>query len=709
MKNLIIASILLFSGILTAQTNFGCMSHHFYEEQIKNDPVFKSNQEQLENYTRSFIQNYSHNKSATATYVIPIVFHIIHTGGAGNISDAQVLNQISILNTEFNRQQADTVLTPAAFKPFAAGISVEFRLATIDPNGNCTNGIERIYSTMATCSHNWDEAKNISYWPSNKYLNIWIVESMHYPGNYVCNGGGYSAFPGGPANKDGIVMRGDLIGSIGTAPGSSWGNFKGRYLIHELGHWFNLRHIWGDANCGNDFVSDTPPAITSNGGCPSFPRNPNNSCGSNSNGEMFTNYMDYTNGPCLNMFTIGQVARMTAAITSSVSLRNNLWSAANLNATGTNDPYIYPAACAAVPQILPYGSIIACVGDSVKFTDYSYGGTSTSRLWNFSGQAASSFTDSIVKVKYPFPGTYDVALTKNLGGSSNTQTFTAKVTVMPSVVSNTQFPFSESFEVPANFSSDWTVVNRDAWFHSRTWETFTTTSYSGSSCVGISNYGNIAPATDDLISPTYSLMAAGSLSLSFRLHFTARLSTDLDKMIVYMSQNCGQTWQVIYSKNNAALKTVSTLFTSNHIPPAGSSEWRNEIIDLSPYLPINEAKFRFAFTSGGGNNIFIDDINLIGFMVGQRSHPENYSDVKVFPNPSSAQLTLQYNTFEKESTIEVSDVLGKKVYSQEMLNNAGENKISINTNGFANGVYLIKIKQDNKTVYNTKFIQQSPE
>lgn len=709
MKKLTTLLALLLSILTNAQTNFGCFSHEVYEQQMQNDPAFKINQQELEKETELLSKNFNVNKSSSATYIIPVVFHIIHTGGSGNISDAQILNQMQILNTEFNRQQADTALTPAAFKPMAAGMSVDFRLATVDPNGNCTNGIKRIYSTLSTCSNVWDEVKSMSYWPNNKYLNIWIVESMHYPGNYVCNGGGYSSFPGGPANKDGIVMRGDLIGSIGTAPGSSWGNFKGRYLIHELGHWFNLRHIWGDANCGNDFVSDTPPAVTSNGGCPSFPRNPNNACGSNSNGEMFTNYMDYTNGNCLNMFTIGQVARMTAAITSTVSARNNLWSVANLNATGTNDPYLYPAPCVAVPQILPYASVIACAGDSVKFTDYSYGGSSTSRLWNFYGQAASSVTDSIVKVKYNFPGTYNVALTKNLGGSSNTQTFVAKVTVMPSAITNTQFPFSESFEMPAAFNTDWTVVNRDAWYHPRTWETFTTTSYTGNNCVGINNFGNMAPATDDLISPTYSLMSVGSLSLSFRLHFTARLSTDLDKMIVYMSDNCGQAWVPIYSKNTAGLKTVTTLFNTNHIPPVGGSEWRNELIDLSPYLPINEAKFRFTFTSGGGNNVFIDDINLVGYMVGQKSNRNLYNAIKIFPNPSSGLVTLQYNTTDTFNSIEVMDLLGRDVYHAEVLNNGIENKVVINTNTLNNGVYFIKIKQGDKTVYTGKFVKQGTE
>mgnify|MGYP003344678078 CR=1 FL=1 len=178
-----------------------------------------------------------------------------------------------------------------------------------------------------------DNVKALSYWPSNKYLNIWVVRSIENT-----NGGagvviGFALFPGGAAATDGVVLRYDYTGEIGAAATTAG---AGRTATHEVGHWLNLHHIWGDATCGNDFVNDTPTQEMANMSiCPTFPH-VSNCTGSAPNGDMFTNYMDYTNGPCQNMFSIGQAARMNAALSSATSGRNNLWTTANLIATGTN-------------------------------------------------------------------------------------------------------------------------------------------------------------------------------------------------------------------------------------------------------------------------------------------------------------------------------------------------------------------------------------
>lgn len=693
-----------------SQNSFNCSSHLKYEELLKNNPEFKKNQKLLEIETQEFIKNKTKQKTNSATYIIPVVFHVIHAGGAGNISNAQIIDQINILNKEFPRQQADTSLTPAAFKQFAAPFNVEFRLATIDPSGNCTNGIDRIYSSTSICSNNPDAIKAISYWPSNQYLNIWLIETMHYAWQTSCNGGGYATFPGGPATEDGINIRSDLISSIGTsATNTGWGNFMGRYLIHELGHWFNLRHIWGDATCGNDFVNDTPPAETSNSGCPSFPYNAMNSCGGNSDGEMFTNYMDYTEGTCLNMFTAGQVARATAAINSSVSGRNNLWSPANLIATGTSNPYTYPANCVATPEILPYLPTVICVGDSVKFTDVSYGGHSTSRTWNFFGQPSSSLTDSMVYVHYNTPGVYDVALTANYSGNSKSKTFNSKVHVLNSAATtNYTVPFTDSFENATNFNNDWTVVNKDN--DATTWESMSSTNFSGTKCIGINNFYNIAPSTDDLISPAYDLSSASTATLTFKLHYAAQVSTNGDRLQIFTSSNCGKTWTIKYSKvGTTTLKTVATYYTSNHIPPAGSNEWRQETISLSNNWGSNPVRFKFSFLSGGGNNIFIDDININTPITTDIQKISKESNINLFPNPSNHEIYISYNL--KNNTplqIEITDVFGKTCLLQNSGEiTEGENTTKLDTKFLSDGVYFIQIKQNNHSIYNSKFVKQN--
>jgi hypothetical protein len=652
-------------------------------------------------------------RPAVTSYTIPIVFHVIYTTPYGNISDAQIIDQVAILNKEFKRLQADTALTPVPFKSLAAPFDVEFRLATKDPNGNCTNGINRVYSTLTNCSVREDDVKAVSYWPSNQYLNIWLTQTMHYSGNTSCNGGGYAQFPGvGAASTDGVNIRGDLISNIGTAASNPlWGNFKGRYLVHELGHWFNLRHIWGDATCGNDLVSDTPPAQTSNSGCPSFPHNANNTCGSGPNGEMFTDYMDYTDGPCLNMFTAGQVARMTAAINSPISGRSNLWSATNLNATGTSNPYVYPVACTAVPDVLPNGAIVICVNDSVKITDNSYGGLSTSRQWSFGNSAvASSLIDSIVWVKYTSPGNYSFSLTKNYLGSSKTSTFTNKVYVLNSVPdANFSVPFSESFENATDFVSKWTIVNQDNDLTS--WNLNTTTAYTGNNCISLSNFNSPAPLIDEIISPPYDLTTVQNPTLTFKLMCAGTNTNNADQLQVFISNNCGKTWSSIYIKTGTPLKTIPSNETSSYTPTPGSSDWREERVNILPYLATGTVRFKFVFTSGGGNNIFLDDINLDGFSTTGLASRNSAATIKLFPNPASNYVWLKCEVSDKSAlTVEVTDILGHScLQGQEAFAPEKDNTTKLDVTSLDEGVYFVNVKQKDRVIYTGKFIKHSSE
>ncbi|MEM7041014.1 MAG: zinc metalloprotease, partial [Bacteroidota bacterium] len=205
---------------------------------------------------------------------------------------------------DFRRNNADRQNTPSAFTGVAADSEIEFCLATTDPNGNPTNGITRTFTNSTSFSANdamkFQSSGGKDAWPTGQYLNMW-----------VCNLGGgllgYAQFPGsGSASTDGVVVGYNYFGNTGavSAPFN-----KGRTTTHEVGHWLNLRHIWGDANCGNDFVSDTPTQQSDNSGCPNHPLP---SCGNS--GDMFMNYMDYTNDACMNLFTEGQKDRMRAVV-----------------------------------------------------------------------------------------------------------------------------------------------------------------------------------------------------------------------------------------------------------------------------------------------------------------------------------------------------------------------------------------------------------
>ncbi len=239
---------------------------------------------------------------------IPVVVHVVWNTPAQNISDAQVASQIDVLNRDFRRTNPDVGTTPAPFLPLAADSRVEFFLATTDPSGAPTSGIERRQTSLASFNDN-DAVKStasggLNAWPAANYLNIWVCQ---------LGGGllGYAQFPGGPDATDGVVILHSAFGTTGTAAAP----FNlGRTTTHEIGHWLNLNHIWGDdgTGCsGTDNVADTPNQGGANVGVPSFPRV---SCSNGPNGDMFMNYMDYVDDRAMVMFSAGQVARMQACL-----------------------------------------------------------------------------------------------------------------------------------------------------------------------------------------------------------------------------------------------------------------------------------------------------------------------------------------------------------------------------------------------------------
>jgi hypothetical protein len=282
------------------------------------------------------------SKSQAINYTIPVVVHIIHSGGAvgvgDNISQAQVIDQINIINNDFAGTGAFANTVPAAFAPVLANCNINFCLAVIDFSGGVMPepGIDRVdISTlpgvtlppngfsMATINN---QIKPPTIWDPSRYCNMWVLKLQ----NGLL---GYATFPagttlpgiagGGNATNDGVVMGHNYFGSVGSAAGSAPYHL-GRTTTHELGHWLGIRHVWGDGNCLTDFCDDTPWAKQSNFGCPAPPAFVNRcGAGQSPNGEMTMNFMDYTNDPCMYMFTLDQRTRMQTAM-SQGTYRNLL-------------------------------------------------------------------------------------------------------------------------------------------------------------------------------------------------------------------------------------------------------------------------------------------------------------------------------------------------------------------------------------------------
>ena len=311
-------------GQLSQQVQRFCGSQLDFLEMQRTDP---KRYQQFMLY-EDLLQNQLLNSRIIPTGIItiPVVVHVVHNTNAQNISDARINEQIQVLNEDFRRVNADGVNTPSAFVSVAGDAQIEFILARLDPSGNTTTGITRTLTSVAGFSHISNNVKTTSTgghdpWDTQQYLNIWVC-NFSDP-----NLMGYSTFPADFAtspNLDGVVISFNYFGITDTSAPFN----KGRTTTHEIGHWLNLRHIWGDSSsCSvDDGVADTPIQSASTSSfhpnCPNFPRM--DACTTTSPGIMFMNYMDYSDDGCMNLFTNGQIARMRALFDTQTGIRRNM-------------------------------------------------------------------------------------------------------------------------------------------------------------------------------------------------------------------------------------------------------------------------------------------------------------------------------------------------------------------------------------------------
>ncbi len=285
-----------------------CATMEYLEMRLAENPELENNLKRVELYTQKWIRDNSHlTKQNKEVITIPVVVHVVYNKPEQNVSDAQILSQLEVLNQDYRRMNADAVNTPAFFQPVAADCQIEFCLAKRTAEDSASSGIIRRYTNVESFTLDnkvkFDSTGGSDAWDRDKYLNLWVCKMG---GGYL----GYGSWPGDSPEIDGVVIRYQSFGKIGSAEPPY---HMGRTCTHEVGHWLNLLHLWGNwGGCiDDDYVSDTPFQDGPNYYCPVYPQP---SCTDTS--DMFMNFMDYCDDSCFNTFTLGQKARMMAVMDS---------------------------------------------------------------------------------------------------------------------------------------------------------------------------------------------------------------------------------------------------------------------------------------------------------------------------------------------------------------------------------------------------------
>ncbi|MEQ9467356.1 MAG: M43 family zinc metalloprotease [Ekhidna sp.] len=564
----------------------------------------------------------THQPLATL-YQIPVVVHIFHKGepvGTGvNLSEERIKAQIDTLTADFRRQNADAVNTPAAFLPVAADVEVEFVLAKQDPAGNPTNGIVRLQGSRNSYRANSHRPllRSESYWPPEHYLNIVVTDLEVFIG--------YASFPlydfEGIINEtDDYIFDGVLIDYEYFGVNPSAQNFEsyGRTLTHEVGHYLGLRHIWGDGNCSvDDFVDDTPLANSDNGNYTSpctFPNPDDDIICTPGEPEMFQNYMDYTDDICMNLFTEGQKTRMRTilenspnrlSLTTSPGLTEPTRFADDLAATNILEPQTVECETSVSPtvRIVNYGTTEVTTYDVQLLIDGSPIGAPQSIVTTLAPLASDTVTFSAQLINdAPVDITFQLS---NVNGGTDGDLSNNSITKTLTATSSGNLPFFENFEgsieTLGDFGADfpWEVVNAPKELPTN--NAFIFKSHNNTEWFGEATIFK---------TPVFDLTGLPSGEIRFSYAHANPPDAFYDGLMIKASLDCGETFpDIIFSSFGPNLATATEV--DSYFTPANQLEWMDTLISITDYRNIDGVQFAFVGINGGGNNIFIDEIEVV--------------------------------------------------------------------------------------------------
>ncbi|MFT5820382.1 MAG: hypothetical protein ACI8ZM_001621 [Crocinitomix sp.] len=689
MKNLILTSLFCFAvGAVNAQVDPWCGTDQY------NETIFAANPDlrlQMHEHLKRVTSGAYASDERDGECIIPIVVHVIHDNGEGNISYEQIQSGVDMLNQDFNRTNEDADETrdtdEAPFMDNASNMAIRFELAKIDPNGDCTNGIQRRYAG----SRSYNAGNNMKHyssggldaWDRNYYFNIWIVNSISSGGEGTILG--YAEFPysGGSSNY-GVIIRNDYYGSTGTAAGD-------RTLTHEVGHCLGLLHTFqggchGSAcNDNGDYCCDTPPVSEAHWSCsPTL-----NSCDDIPTGDLygfdavdqFENFMSYS--PCQNMYSEDQKTIVLGNLTG-IGFLENLVDPDHHVETGVGLPAIL---CKA--QFMS-GNPTVCEGTTIQYFDDSYSNV-TEWNWTFEGGTPATSTEENPIISYTTAGHFNVTLEVSDGASTVETTEEDFALILPNP-GNT-LPYSESFETIGMIPDNITILTLDEdgedW-----WEVIDDVGYTGTHCAFLKNRNNDNRTKDEIISSTFDLSGVDvddDVIFNFKYAYVRRHASDDEWLRFYISNNCGETWTL--RKNIHGDDLGEEVQNSSYTPESLEEWYQVNVTNINPDYYTAGFRFKIQFENDNGNNIYIDDINMsTSAMVSLDEIETPTLNLSVYPNPANDFLTISMN-LEKQSEVNVTllNTLGQEVgsvYNGELA--IGNNEFSYDVSNLPQGVYFIR-------------------
>lgn len=695
-KLVFVFSLLIMPFIAKAQDRCGTMG--LLEQRFKLDPALKQKFNAREASFQEMVrQRIASRKSLKAgeLVTVPVVFHIV-SNNQSMITDAQIKAQLDTINKDYAGLNAGSARIPAYFKSLFGQSGIQFILAQRTPNDEPTPGIIRYNTSQNSFNYQSDFVKHAAMggadaWDTDSYLNIWVCNLS----NDIL---GYATFPNdGAKDEQGVVI------SYGSLPGgSAVGYNAGKTLTHEIGHYFNLWHIWGDDNgsCnGSDGVSDTPNQSNNTTGTKTGMVTDN--CSPVSPGIMYQNFMDYSADVCLLMFTAEQVGRMETAYSNYRSL---------LSASKGGIPLDLKRKDASVKQItqpeqrLCSNSFTPVVllrnRGSETLTSLTINasidnGTVISYKWTGSLKSYAELSVTLPSMTTN-EGNHTLTVTSAIPNgaqdedtSNDTQTFDF-IYYLPSAP-----PVKEGFEgtFPA---TAWDIVNPDG---GQTWETTTAAAKSGNVAARMRNFDYLSLGQKDYLrSPTVNIANVDSAFVSFQVAAatytgSASSSGTWDTLQVLVSTDCGLSYTSIYKKWGPNLVTRTAATRTAFTPATG--EWRKEELDISAFIGKGNVLIAFMNINGNENDIYLDDINIRTVTLNPNLKEAGFL---VTPNPTSGLISVQFYPHPTGlRSIHIYNISGQEV--TKLLLPAEEvptNIFEFNLQNYAAGMYIVKAVFDDK-------------